>query len=811
MDALIDGQGSSIARRDARWGEWSGSAGPEGTGTSPARRSARIIAALALAGAVLGFVWRPHAPRARSASAPATEFSADRAMAHVRNIAIRPHPAGSDDHARVRDYLVGELARLGVQAELQTATSAADLPSPMSARYRVAARVENIIARLPGRHSTAAVLLMAHYDSVAAGPGASDDAAAVAALLETARALRAGPALANDVVLVFSDAEEAGLLGSQALFASPSAAGSIGPIGAAFNFEARGHSGPVLMFETAPGSGWLVRELAASCPDARASSLFDEASRLVPNATDFTFVRARGIPGLNFAYIGGIDHYHNSLDSPERVDPDSVQHHGEYALNLARRLGERDLSRRESTSAVYFNLGPKLIVYSAALSCPLAAIAVMLWLGAVAYGLRIGALRGRAIAGSAGAKLVELIAAVAAATAVTFVAAASHDEFGRLGDTYDHDGYVAGIAALSAAIAIASVMIQRRRSALDVAAGAALPWALLAAATAVWAPGAAFLFTWPLLGSALGLIGGLRRRCAGSGGAPISLGLQASPVVVLVIPMIPVLMDGLTLALAGVAAAITVLALGLLASHVAIVSQRLGLRWPALVAAVGAAFIVHATVRRTPSVERPRQDSVLYAQDTDAGQAVWASSDAALDDWTRPLFVDARAFGPLPNFMPVWDRAFWQARAPVVPLSPPSLDIVSDTTAAGVRTLRILTASTRGARSVIVVVQAGRVLGYRVDGVAPGAPFDEPPPGAPGPWDLWLEAGGARPWELELQLVAGTPVVLRVLDRSDGLPAVEPAIAPRPVGYIPAAGLDIEVWSNASFASRAISLPASRR
>src|SRR4030095_7045061 len=84
-------------------------------------------------------------------------------------------------------------------------------------RYPVAARVQNVLARLPGRHSGGhAILLVAHYDGVGAGPAAGDDAAGVAALLETLRALRASRPLAHDVIVLFSDGEEAGLWGGGA-------------------------------------------------------------------------------------------------------------------------------------------------------------------------------------------------------------------------------------------------------------------------------------------------------------------------------------------------------------------------------------------------------------------------------------------------------------------------------------------------------------------------------------------------------------------------------------------------------------------
>ena len=45
-------------------------------------------------------------PEPVPATAPPTEFSAERAMTHVRAIAQRPRPSGSTEHARVRQYLI---------------------------------------------------------------------------------------------------------------------------------------------------------------------------------------------------------------------------------------------------------------------------------------------------------------------------------------------------------------------------------------------------------------------------------------------------------------------------------------------------------------------------------------------------------------------------------------------------------------------------------------------------------------------------------------------------------------------------------
>ena len=58
--------------------------------------------------------------------------------------------------------------------------------------------------------------MFAHYDSVQVSYGANDDGAGVSTLLETARALKAGPPPVNDIVFLFTDADTVHLPGSLA-------------------------------------------------------------------------------------------------------------------------------------------------------------------------------------------------------------------------------------------------------------------------------------------------------------------------------------------------------------------------------------------------------------------------------------------------------------------------------------------------------------------------------------------------------------------------------------------------------------------
>ncbi len=179
--------------------ETSATSGPSSASIpDPAYSSGPIVLILAIILAIAA-IQKSGPPAVVGAGAPAMDFSAARAMPDLREIAARPHPLASAENARVRGYLMKRLAELGVAPEIQTATVARTNPSGL----RTFASVNNIVARIPGSASTGAIMLVAHYDSVPSGPGAGDDSAAVAAILETVRALksRSSPAQRFDRAL----------------------------------------------------------------------------------------------------------------------------------------------------------------------------------------------------------------------------------------------------------------------------------------------------------------------------------------------------------------------------------------------------------------------------------------------------------------------------------------------------------------------------------------------------------------------------------------------------------------------------------
>ncbi|MFL6585278.1 MAG: M20/M25/M40 family metallo-hydrolase [Luteimonas sp.] len=291
-------------------------------------------------------------PSAQPIDIPASEFSAARAMQDLTWIAAEPHPTGSPAAARVRDGLVTQLEQAGLEVSVQRAHAFAEFRS-RSLRNLRGGNVENVVAVLPGKdHSLPAVLLMAHYDSVAHSPGAADDGLGVSVMLEISRAL-AQDTRQRDVVFLFTDAEEAGLLGARAFFASHPLASRTGVV---INLEARGSGGRAVLFETGPGNASLLEAFADGASQPLGNSLTGFVYRYMPNGTDFTVPAQMGIPGLNFAIIGGQFDYHAASSTVENLDPGSVQHMGAQILPLVRTLATSATLPTTETDAIYSDL-----------------------------------------------------------------------------------------------------------------------------------------------------------------------------------------------------------------------------------------------------------------------------------------------------------------------------------------------------------------------------------------------------------------------------------------------------------------------
>ena len=328
----------------------------------------RILALLsALIGALLWALLSLQPPAPLDIEAPPTKFSAGRAFVHVEAIARKPHPVGSVDNARVRTYLTGRIGAIGAEFSEQAfplSPKALERLGTWSGRKEAGEMGHNLIGLIRGADpGKPAVLLMAHHDSVWGSPGAADDGMALAAALEVARAIKARGQPRRDLILLFTDGEEIGLEGATAFFTKHPLASRIGMI---INMEARGSGGRVNMFETGPGNGAQMRLYADKVERPATNSLAVLIYDLMPNSTDYTVAKQRGIPGFNFAVLDRPWSYHSPLATAASLDPRSLQDMGDQALALGSALAFADrLPGRTPNAAFADILGRATIVYPA--------------------------------------------------------------------------------------------------------------------------------------------------------------------------------------------------------------------------------------------------------------------------------------------------------------------------------------------------------------------------------------------------------------------------------------------------------------
>lgn len=324
-----------------------------------------LIGSLALA-LLLG-VLSLQVPAPAGAAAPPTAFSAERAMADVRELAQRPHPVGSADHARVQAVLMQRMGALGLETSTQTgpiARGPADYLRRMGGDPEAANfTATNLIGVLPGRNpALPAVALMAHYDTVPMSAGAADDSAGVAAVLETVRAIRARGPTDRTLVVLFTDAEEIGLEGARAFWGDHPLRDRIGAV---INLEARGGGGRAMMFETGRGNAETIALFSRAGVRAdggvTSNSLAGFVYERMPNGTDFTIPKRRGVQGLNLAFIGRPEQYH-AHSTAEALDRGAVQHLGSQALENADALLRAGALPARSANTVYADLFGRVIV-----------------------------------------------------------------------------------------------------------------------------------------------------------------------------------------------------------------------------------------------------------------------------------------------------------------------------------------------------------------------------------------------------------------------------------------------------------------
>ncbi|MFI2855908.1 M28 family peptidase [Paenibacillus sp. JSM ZJ436] len=478
--------------------------------TSPYRPWTPIVFLLTTVLIITAVLWAESPTAPKPVSAPLDQFSAERAMSHIQQIAQEPHPSGSEENLKVRNYLVEQMELLGLNPEQHTFTSRV-----VTRRINAEMELTNLRGLIPGTENGKPLLLMTHYDSVPTAPGANDASVSVGALLETARVLQQGPAPRNDIWIVLTDGEEIGLAGAKGFFKEHEEE----DFGLIANFEARGSRGASFMFQTSEGNRGLIEEYAKTASKPVGNSVLVDLYKKMPNDTDLTVALEYGHPGINFAFGEGWEAYHTPLDNIDQVSLHTLQHHGENVLSIARHFGNLDLSSLENPdNQIYFNLFGMLFHYPSSLAISILVFLFLMWLGLAVWLLRSKRAHWR---GSCWGAAIPLFSGLMSTGVCYLVWLAVHKLWASsmtqfTGAVYDSILYSLVFVLLTAAIHIACTRwLQPKSSSLEMMLGGSVVVLILLAASTLWLTGASYLFAVPLAG--LLLLMGLSARTQESG------------------------------------------------------------------------------------------------------------------------------------------------------------------------------------------------------------------------------------------------------------------------------------------------------
>ncbi len=536
------------------------------------------------------------------------EFDIDRARARLVRILgdERPHPVDSDASDAVRDRLLTEIRAIGYEPDLRD-----DFACRQSKRWSAlaCARVRNVVFRA-GPTGGGAVLLASHYDSVAAGPGAADDGAGVAATLEIAAILKKRRP-AKPVIFLITEGEEDGLIGAASFVREDPLAGAVEAV---INMEARGVTGPALLFQTSDPNGRDIAAYAQRARDPFGNSLAANIYKMMPNDTDLSEFLALGPDAVNLAFSGRVAYYHTPHDNLRNLDRRSLAHLGASALAaLDGFLAAAPDSRNRAESVeVYADVGGRFIIVVPRIAA-LASLLFGLIVSAIAFA-RIG---GAAPFIAAAAPLIAVIAAGAASFgAVSLIAAARAEETFWYASPHWTRAviYLSAIGGGAAALSIAAGAGRNRLlcagwfwfSALGLAAYAVAPGSALVTG----APAALFAC------AAISSLGAPRLL------APISL-IALVAALIFWLPMMHLAEEALGVAgawpIAGVAAL-----LFMLAAPIVVPEGRIG--WPAqaMLASSLVVAVILALTARAYSPAAPRGLNIAHIVTAAPAEAYWS-------------------------------------------------------------------------------------------------------------------------------------------------------------------------------------------
>ncbi len=639
------------------------------------KNNSAVYSLLVLVAFVLGIFYFMMPQNYDETEAPLSEYSNQRALETVKSLSAKPHFVGSQNHEAVVQYLQKELQNLGLETSVQEGFTMTEKGTLVKSK--------NILARLKGSANTKALLLLSHYDSAphSFSKGASDDGSGVATIMESVRAfLHNKTPHKNDVIILFTDAEELGLNGAALFVTQHQWAKDVGLV---LNFEARGSSGPsYMLMETNEGNAKMVTAFCAGKVQYPVSnSLMYSIYKMLPNDTDLTVFRESGkIQGFNFAFIDSHFNYHTVQDSYQNLDRKTLAHQGTYLFPLMSYFSNADLSDLNSTeNQIYFNVPFGFIHYSFGWILPMLLIAFGLFLLFVFIGLGKRAMRiDELIKG-----FVPLFGSLVTAGLVTYVGwkllLNFYPQYQDIlhGFTYNGHDYIYAFVSLTLAICFLFYHNNGKRNPeMSQLVAPLFVWLLINIGIAMKLQGAGFLII-PVMASSLML--GFFALTQKSNWVLNTI--LAIPALVILIPFITMFPVGLGLKILFGCSILTVLTFTLLLPIFGSFSQK-GI-WAGLCFLIAIGFFIKAHFASDYSNEKAKPNSLVYLLNGDTHKANWATYDVNLDEWTKLYLGEkpkaATALNSNKLYSKYGSEYTFMAEAPMRNIAKPTIEFLRDT------------------------------------------------------------------------------------------------------------------------------------
>jgi len=641
-----------------------------------------------------------------------TSFSTDRALVHVKNMSQKPHGVGFAAHSEVREYIITELNKLGLETTTQQGYTAGDWGNFSSAT--------NILARIKGQENGKALLLLSHYDSSPhSSLGASDAASGVATILEGLRAfLKNNTTPKNDIIILLSDAEELGLNGADLFVNKHPWAKEVGLV---LNFEARGSGGPsYMLLETNRGNSNLIKEFIKADPDYPvANSLVYSIYKMLPNDTDLTVFREdMDIEGFNFAFIDDHYDYHTVRDNYDRLDRNTLAHQGSYLMPLLQHFSITDLTNLKSLNDyVYFNIPFfKLLAYPFDWIIPMLILAIVLFFTFLILGLKNSSLTLKEI----GKGFIPLLLTLSINGIVGYfgwsVLKTIYPQYLDIlhGFTYNGYAYIAAFILFSIAVSFWAYHKFSTIKTRNLLIAPLVFWLILCSLIAIYLKGASF-FIIPVFALLASLLITTHQKSP----SPYLMLVLALPAIWIYAPLIKMFPVGLGLKMMVTTTLLTSLTFFLLVPIISPIKNKKRLASLFLLLCFGFLFSAHLT--SDFNIDNAKPTSLVYILDKDNNTAQWATYDNVLSDWTSQ-YVDQHQESPIKNDLTIsskYGTGFsYRSAAPLKNILAPKIETTMDSIVGNTRRLEICITPQRNVNRLDIFTNEVEILEANINTIA---------------------------------------------------------------------------------------------